>query len=313
MPPHFLLIGAAKSGTTSLLSYLGQHPAIFACPVKEPRFFCCAGIRDRMPVADPFRGQITATWGEYLELFRNARPGQVTGEASVSSLPMPAAPERIRAYAPDAKMIAVLRDPAERAFSHHRYFLGAGVEANPDLMACIGDDARRLDGNRYIGFAYLWAGFYARHLRRYLGFFTAGQLKVFLYEDLRSDPVAVARSIFEFLGVDQRFAPDVSIIHNITTVPRIRWLYRLLNGRHGLRRFLQGHLPAGLRHRVRRDLNRLNNSPAIIDPAIRARLIDLYREDILDLQTLLGRDLSRWLAPAVGGGEAVAVNEGGCR
>ena len=123
--PNFLVIGANKSGTSSLYEYLGQHPEVYMSPVKEPLYFSQSGkppIGNRPDLV--LQRDATRTLDEYLALFAGVTDEKAIGEASTSNLSNPRAPTCIREALPEAKLVAVLRHPAERAFSAYSMYFG---------------------------------------------------------------------------------------------------------------------------------------------------------------------------------------------
>jgi hypothetical protein len=134
-------------------------------------------------------------------------------------------------------------------------------------------------------------------LRRYFDLFPAEQIRVWLYEDLRANAAAVVRDVFRFLGVDDAFTPDTSLAHNRSGVPRSERAIRLLNRPNPLRSALRALLPSDARRRIRIRLqDLLLAKPPSLDPVVRRDLVASYREDVLALGRLIGRDLSHWLA-----------------
>ena len=295
--PDFIIIGAGKSGTTSLFRYLSAHPGVFACPAKEPRHFAYPEGSEGLREGDPFLAEIVRGRADYETLFDAAPPGSRRGEASVCYLPSPVAAQNIASCLPDVRLVAILRDPSERAWSHHQFFHSAGVEPEADFWKCHALEEQRRRERWFISHAYVDAGFYWRHLSRYLAHFPREQLLVLLAEDLSTRPEETLARVFSHIGVDPHFKPPSATRHNQTRVPRIRWLHRLLNRENPLRSRLRGLLPLALRKGVKSRLNRGNAALYPPMPAeTRARLVELYREDILSLQAFLERDLSSWLA-----------------
>jgi hypothetical protein len=299
MMPTFLIIGAAKGGTTSLHSYLGQHPDLFMSRRKELQFFPWEGRGPefRGPGSDEILGRTVITSvEEYRSHFADAAPHQARGESTPVYLYFPRAAERIRHHIPDAKLIAVLRQPAERAYSHYLMLRREGWETLGFEQALAAEERRMRDGWSHT-WHYLRRGFYAAQLAPYLELFSREQLKLYLYEDLMADPVGLAQDIFRFLGVDDTFAPDVSRRHNEFSLPRRRRLYNYLSQSHPSKELMKRLLPGVLLRRVGdgvRRLNRTQTRPPFPDE-LRRHLVDLYREDILKLQDILRRDLSHWL------------------
>jgi hypothetical protein len=290
--PNFFVAGAPKAGTTSLYRYLAQHPQVYMSPVKEPTFFGAADIlsspQKNLMLERTARDRATliVEWDYYVALFRNVRQEIAVGEASVSYLWQPSAAGAIQARIPGARLIFVLRDPAERLFTH---FLGSAWR---DPRATFRTRFRAALEPGGIGRNIVNIGRYATHLQRYFDVFPRDQIGIHLYEDYRADAPAVLRSVFGFLGVDPDQPVDVSRRHGETMMPRFRWL-------HALRVRLVGAAPVAgwLPERARRVLKRLyRRAPDMtMDPADRRMVIDYYRDEILRTADLIGRDLSGWL------------------
>ncbi len=306
--PNFFVVGAQKAGTTSLYHYLSQHPNVFMSPVKEPFFFnhhispTGRVIKERFGGPGRHARPKFADLGEYLGLFSGVGGETAVGEASVLYLCVPGTAERIERHAPGSRAVAILRDPADRAYSAFKYARRLGVEPLPDFSRALGEEERRVRENWAWVFRYRMRGLYHEQISRYLRVFGPERVGVWLYEDLMEDPVGVARGVFRFLGVDDSFAPDASSRHNPASVPRgeaARMAIKLMNTT----------LPAVRKvvpsaYKVRHLANRriLTGESPPLDPEVRAELVEGYREDVLRLENLIGRDLSAWLGDGPGAG-----------
>ena len=319
MLPNLFVIGAAKSGTTSLHHYLNHHPDIFMSPVKEPNFFAFEGRRPEfagpsLPAAGTFqRDRLRRERYEYSvirpsdyeRLFDQAGGRKVRGELSPAYLYFPGVARRIAARVPEARVVAVLREPVDRAYSKYRQMRRDGAEPVADFGAAVRLEEQRRQQGWSPAWLYLDRGFYHRQLKAYYDTFPASQIHVLLYEDLCRNPKRVLRDIFSFLGVDPNVAVDVRKRHNVSAdphTPRSAWLYDLVARPFLLSSRLQSALPERAVARVRpwaRHLLRRAASaqPAQLAPELRARLTARFREDVEQLQRLIGRDLSHWLAP----------------
>ncbi len=285
--PNFLIIGAMKSGTTALYYYLQQHPRVYMSPVKEPDFFCFEGRKDL--------GNHSITRIEaYQDLFRDVSGEEAIGEASHCYLYEPRAVERIEHHIPEAKFIAVLRNPVDRAYSHFLHMVRNGTEPLTDFAQALQEDERRKNPQDYVG-----RGLYHAQLKRYFDAFGRDSVKVYLYEDLGDAPLDTLRDAFRLLGVDDTFVPDVSLKRNVSGSPRYKTLDRFLRRPSFVKEALKLYLPAGLRWRLSKAFDDLKTrnlvGPPPVQPELRQQLIEAYREDVLKLQPLIGRDLSRWL------------------
>ncbi len=296
--PNFLVIGAAKAGTTSLYHYLGQHPEVFMSPVKEPHFFALGGTgaNFRSPGAEAGINRKSFADPEgYEGLFVGARGEKAIGEASTSYLYSPEAPERIKRRVPEARLIAVLRDPAERAYSTFLALRLGGREPLRDFSRALEAEEGRIRD----GWEHLWhyknLGFYHVQLSRYGKALEEGRLRVYLYEDLGADPRGVMRDAYRFLGVDASFEPDTSQRHNMSGVSNNGFLASLVRKRHPVKTAIKPLVPATVRRRLVSGLQKRVLSRPPFPPEVRRELVEAYREDVLRLEDLIGRDLSAWL------------------
>lgn len=298
MMPNFLVIGAARSGTTSLHHYLKAHPEIFMSSVKEPNFFAFEdGEIDLGYDAPGWRSwsrRSTPGPEEYRALFRGVKAEKAIGEASPIYMRSPGAAERIRRAIPGARLIAILRDPAERAYANYMGRLRDGTERNPDAYDAL-DAALSGRGPGWRKEIYIDLGFYHERLQPYYERFGREQIRVVLFDDFVRDPHGVVRELFSFLGVEPGFVPDTSITYNTSGRIRNPMLRFAWTNSNPLRARLQPWLPRPLREAgwalVQRNLSR-----PPLPPDLRARLVERYRADILALEGLLDRDLSGWRA-----------------
>lgn len=304
--PDFLIIGAAKSGTTALYHYLNQHPQVYMSPEKEPRFFALEGQRPDFRGPADHRGinrcQFTSIEA-YRELFREASDEKTAGEASTLYLYSPEAPENIARHVPDAKLLVVLRNPVDRAYSAFLFMLRDSREPLDDFSLALEDEQRRIAENWGPEYHYRRRGFYYPQLKRYFERFGRDNVRVYLYDDLMADPESVVRDMFRFLEVDDTFEPDVSSKHNVSGLPTSKVLqraYLFLRGSSSLKNALKPLLPPGLRgklySRALRSVQSRNLKKAPpLSPRVRRELTEIYRDDIMQLQDLIQRDLSKWL------------------
>lgn len=285
MRPDFIGIGAQKCASTWLHRVLAEHPGMAVSGVKELDFFS-------------YRYDHGFQW--YESQFPERAPGQKTGEFSPSYFHDAAAPARVHAYAPQARLLLTLRDPVERALSNHRHEVRLGHLRGPDLSLEAG-----LANNPM----YLEQGLYARHLERWLEWFPREQIFIALMEDIRDDPQSVAARVFEFLGVDAGFVPDGLTEHyNRSFATRSRALTRLKDGVYALsqqaplRWTWAAARGLGLQKLYRR-VNVVRSEQVIPEP--QAATIDSLRghfaADVAALERLLERDLTHWKPAADGG------------
>lgn len=289
--PNFLVIGAGKSGTTSLYHYLRQHPQVFMCPVKEPNFFALEG-REPDPCRQWRAGPEVTDWDSYIRLFDGVGNARAIGEASTSYLYTPQAPERIHHYLPDVKIVAILRNPVDRFYSSFVMMLqdnSSTVTKSDDVLRII--EQRTSDEFRHA----LNGGFYAMHLARYFGRFEARQIRVFLLEDLRRNEREILDDLFHFLNVETHAAVSTPIF-NAGGLYRNAFVRALMGKPNPIRFAVRRWLPGPMRGRLSESLRkRVLVRPPPLPRPLRNLLLEEYREDIARLEQLIHRDLSHWL------------------
>jgi hypothetical protein len=303
--PNFLIVGAAKSGTTALYEYLKQHPQVFMSFNKEPHFFAFEGKRPDFqgPGDQELYDDIGVSDIEvYRALFRGVAKETAIGEASVYYLYLPRARERIQHYVPDVKIIAILRDPAERAYSNFLHMIRDRKEPLSDFARALQAEEDRIQNNWGPLWHYRQVGFYYEQLKRYYEVFDREQIRVYLYEDLNDNPTTTLKDAYTFLGVDNTFASDVSVRHNVSGVPKNNhWhaLHKFLLEPHPVKAIFKPFLPVKLRralpHRLVNTLRNRNLDKPPFPVEVRRYLTEVYSDDILKLQELIQRDLSKWL------------------
>lgn len=300
--PDFLIIGAGKSGTTSLDKYLNQHPQIFIPKTKEPNFFGYerTSIED-LPDEDKKHYQRSVTTLQaYLALFAEARPDQVKGETSNTYMYHLDAPERIQHYIPGVKLIAVLRQPAGRLYSRYLHLARENRVPTRAFTDCFDRSTIWWQRNDLVK-----EGFYYEYLSRYYSRFPAENIRVYLYEDFQSNPAAVLKDIFEFVGVDSQFKPDLSIRYNESGIVKNKVLNAVIGQGGLLSRSIQVLFPPSAYEKMKKNLSlkkKITNlrgknlAQPKLDNAVRQRITEeIYGDDIRKLQQLIGKDLSHWL------------------
>ena len=261
----------------------------------EPRFFPSEGKK-----FDPndlvLRNNVTDI-DTYRALFDGVTKEKAIGDISPSYLSRPESAARIKHYIPDARMFAILRNPVERAYSHYLHMIKIGWEPEIDFVKAIREEEVMV-GEWRRSRSYVHMGFYHEQLARYFKLFDREQLRVYFFDDLKKDNKLLIKDLYQFLGVSDDFIPDLSLKHNPSGVPKSRVLQDLLYKSHPLKSFVKTVLPKKSVHqfyRFRLGIQKHNLERPEFPTVIRKELVKLYREDILKLQDLLARDLSRWL------------------
>ena len=206
--PNFFILGAGKSGTTSLYVYLCEHPDIYLAPGKEPTFFC-----------DTF--QVVSNPVDYLELFKGAACQKWIGEASHAYLTCPKSAPLLRAFAPDARFVVILRNPVDRAYSLYHHMAHMGDEWIGSFEKALDAEERRArdpiferhNPQYYYNYLYFRSGLYAEQIERYFEWFDRDRFLFLMYDELKSDGQAVLRRICSFLEIAP-FVPSRLEVYN---------------------------------------------------------------------------------------------------
>ena len=257
--PNFMIIGAAKAGTTSLYHYLRQHPQIYMTPTKETNYFALVGhpLDYAGPGDQDYITRFSVTTPEgYAAQFAGVQGERAIGEASPLYLYDAQTPGRLKAAVPDVRLVAVLREPVTRAYSAFSHLVRDGREPAASFAEALALEDERIAA----GWEHIWhytrMGRYAEQLRRYQALFAPEQLRVYLHDDLLRRPDWVMQDLLNFLEVDPSALPDQSVRHNVSAL--------------GL-----PHLPPLL-------------------PEVQERLEALFAPEREALAKLLGRDLRDW-------------------
>lgn len=297
--PNFLIVGAARCGTTSLHHYLRQHPDVFMCDPKEPRFL--SGLANH-PGAGPGDRAVSRvavrTLESYVRLFENGAGRKAVGEASVETLyfykqSIPA----IRKTLGDPKILMILRDPVDSLFSTFNFMRRLGREHLP-----LREALRREEERKRKGYDWMWryreARLYAEQVRAFQSHFS--RVCVLFYDDLNKNPMTVLRTVCEFLEIDDQFSVDAGQVLNASGIPKSFWFNTLFIKPKRLHKVARkvGTALLGINRWValREHLMRMNlEKPDPMPADIRHDLKVFYRDNVLLLQDLVGADLKPWL------------------
>jgi hypothetical protein len=303
--PEFFIVGHAKSGTTALYEMLRRHPQIYMPASKEPWFFA-EELLERTP---PRPGGTPQTLAEYRTWFTAAGPDQIAGEASALYLWSRTAAARIAQARPDARIVAILREPASFLRSLHLQFIQVYVETENDFAKALALEPARRRGEQiprhtYWPQALLYSDHvrYVEQLRRYREAFSPEQLLVLVYDDFRADNEATVRSVLRFLDVDDSI-PVEELVANPTVQVRSQRLNALVHG------VSVGHGPvslaakAGVKALVPRRLRRgaleaaqrrlVFTRPQEPDEQLMLELRRRFKDEVVALSEYLDRDLVR--------------------
>ena len=273
-PLDFLVIGAHKSGTTTLFQYLRHHPRIFLPPEKEIAFFSN-------------ESWFTQGWDVFAEeFFSQASDDVLLGKVTPQYMAHSQVPQRIREAMPDVKLIALLRNPVDRAFSHFRMAVRTNSENRP--FEQVISEAKKEDTLT----GYLSLGEYGRILSRYRQYFPMDRLLILFADDLETRPQFVLDSIARYLGVDSHTPKNLGTRYHvggtsqrfprlIPTVKRISPLWRLW-------KLLPERRRRVIRFWFHTEFSSASQPPAQLSQSLRAQLVEYFREDVRTLEILVG-------------------------
>ena len=308
--PNFFIVGAAKSGTTSLYEYLKLHPEVYMAPIKETHHFSTDidntkfrpnYARSLNKDLSKFLGSdmeegifhaFVKDWDDYVQLFKKVENEKAIGEVTNSYLHSTVAAENIRKKFPDAKIIMMLRNPVDRAFSHYLMDLRIGYETE-DFMPALKKDMARNPKGWGISNMYIEIGRYYDQVKRFKNVFPENQLRIYLFDDFVENPEATMKDIFRFLSVSEETDIDFGKKYNPSFIPKNKLISRL-NTQKRVKDWLKGVLPKSVKSKFKKTFYTDKDLPKM-KPEERKFLIEIFREDVTKLSQLLNRDLSSWL------------------
>ena len=287
MKVDFFIVGAPKSGTTSLYHYLNEHPEIEMSSQKEPDYFSDKAIHDQGMYY--VKNRIN-TLEKYESLFVE-KEKVIYGEGSVSYLFYDNVAEDIKKYNPNAKIIIMLRNPIERAFSHYLMDFRLGL-INDNFENIIAKKSKHKNAHLFYQ-QYIEVSKYAKQIQRYLDFFEKNNVLFIDYEDFKKNVSKTVGQVYSFLNISTEFAADTNTKHNTFTMPRnkvIKFIYSFVF----LRRILIFLLPIYLIKNIRVFLFKVDKKPELLKET-RIQLRKIFNDDVRKLEKVLCKDYSKWI------------------
>jgi len=308
--PDLFIIGAPKSGTTSLYDYLGGHPDIYMSPMKEPLYFSpdVRSGRNGKRLEYPHDEQ------EYLRLFSDATTEKRLGEATTRYLVSHEAARLVAEFQPEAFAIAMLRNPVDLVYSLHNERVSQGHERVVSFADAIAKDADRERGEglprgtNALGGVYRESALFSAPLQRWFDALGRERVHVIVFDDFASDPGAAMDKVLSFLDVAPDYQPDSFESRNASHRQR-KWIRRVVDSRAGnwvthdaISALVGQNQRSRLALRFRHSrINRRTVRREPLDPALRRTLADEFRPDVARLSEMLDRDLvSLWLPEPAG-------------
>lgn len=290
MLPNFLVIGAAKAGTTALHWYLAEHPAVFMTRVKDPSYFAYSTDADgRLLWGDPELHRFPVrSLAEYERLFADSAGYAAVGEASTMYLECPQSAARIHSLLPEVRLICGIRHPVDRAYSDYQMYLRTqGERIDPARHLTASAEWARPDSR------WMLIGRYHAQLARYFELFPRERIHVYLFDEMKREPRETVRAVYRFLGVDPNFVPDFETPHNVGGMPASMLLEGLLSS--SALRSVAPWIPARAASWARRLRARNMRQAPGIAPDLKKELTEPFREDIRNTSRLIGISLEHWL------------------
>ena len=283
----FFIVGAPKAGTTSLYHYLNEHSEIEMSSQKEPDFFSDQSLQKKKLYYDKNR---IDTLEKYNSLFER-EDVILRGDSSVSYLFYEDVPHKIITYNPDAKIIIMLRNPIDRAFSHYLMDYSLGL-ISESFETIIQKQSKHKNANLFYQ-QYIQVSEYSKQIKRYLEVFSKENIHFIDYEDFKNDSSDVVNSVFLFLGVNDDFQPYLKKKYNTYTAPKnslIRYVYSFV----ACRKMVANILSKNLSKTIRNLLFRSDKKPQLTE-LTRNFLIKHFESDVRELSELLNKDFTKWI------------------
>lgn len=288
-PIQLMIVGAEKSGTSSLARYLEQHPNICSHEQREMTYF----VND-----EEYAQGYNKIYSRYFS--KCQYDTSILLAKNVGLMYWPEAAKRLWNHNPECQLVAILRNPVDRAYSAYWYARRMGWEDLESFEEAIAAEPIRLkEGGlkrRYC--AYLDRGIYHKQLAILFEHFGREQVHVFLFEDLKSDPVGICQKLYKAIVVDSNYVPEVSKQHNKAAIPRFPVLSKLLSSAHPLKQIVGNLLPDRISSKIRLQIRHLNEKtflPPIMNLDTRAYLVEYFRANNMQLKKILGCELNQWM------------------
>jgi hypothetical protein len=294
--PDFLVIGASRSGTTTIHAALAAHPQIFVPAEKSPNFFTAEDLRvlPNSAALRAMKGHTIQTINQYERLFRRSSGFRCRGEVSPVYLQSIYAAERVCRELPNVRLIAILRNPIDRAYAHYLGRRRDGLETRHPFADAIAEELADPSAKPMAFNNYLAIGRYAYYLKTWYESFAKEQILILFFDGFVLDSLKVLEQIYDFLGVDSGLTLPALEKKNVSGIPSQPLLRSLWTSSVMLRARLRPYLPKELRDRCGRLFLSQLNRPSLPDE-LRPVMADYYSSYIRILEQLSGRPLQGWL------------------
>lgn len=298
--PNFLIIGAAKSGTTSLHEYLSQHPEVFMSSPKEPHYFADIPKNTK---GGYYGANVFQNFDEYKQIFENSCSCKIIGESSVTTLYYPNAIDKaVEILGSKIKVLIILRNPVDRAYSNYMHHV-RDMNEPLSFEEALAAENKRKEENFWWGYQLKSAGLYAKQIRHIYKFLPKENVKILLFEEFKKDIPHFMKEICEFVNISKEFKFNISFVSNKSGRPNNnRLLVRLYNvfknPESNFLSFLKRNSPSNLKRSVQNifksKIIEKNLVQEKMNELTREKLLTYYKKDISDLEKILNRNLNIW-------------------
>gem|GEM_PF-1744926 len=293
-------MGAARSGTTSLYEYLGSVPGVYVAPIKEPHYFA-PSVSENNRIAR----FVTHDKSQYLSLYKDVKNESAIGEASASYLWDVESPKAIHDVVPDARIIIILRDPIQRAFSHYLMSVRQRQETLPFYDA-MENDYKRSDKGYFVSHLYVDLGLYSQQVTRHLDTFGPEHVKILMFEEFIKDTKAAVNDVLQFLGLEPYVPSNIGAVYDpyLNPTKRTRMISRLSKLAFGSRTASMARDVLKTARRTRK--NSASAKDSLVQKLLQATyksaapedgiryLQEIYRHDVAKLKSIIGRSSVPW-------------------
>ena len=282
--PNFFIVGAPKAGTTSLYHYLEEHPEVYMSPIKETNFFSSKEMQEQELYYDatPIQSK-----NQYLDLFKDVSQEKQVGEASVSYLYYTDVAKKLQEFNPKAKIVIMLRNPVDRAFSHFLMDKRLGLSTSSFMDVIQEPKKFPLHFQQYV-----LLGNYFHQCSQYINRFGKDNVFITTYHEFKKDTDGVVRSLLNFLDVDLDVELNTNKVHNPYSAPKNKLILSVYRNK-SIRKFLKLITPSFLVSGVKQLIFKEGDKPTISREEYNY-LVDYFLEDIHKLEALIGKNLSSW-------------------
>jgi hypothetical protein len=287
--PNFIVIGAPKSGTTSLYYYLRQHPDVYLPNVKELHYFSFPelGQTSAGPGDALVRDGLCQSWEQYTSHYLRASNQAAIGDISPSYLYYSSSAQKIRETLGMVKIIAIIRNPVDKAYSQYMHMIREGLESLSFQEALAAETGRQEQGWGDI-WRYAESSLYADRLNEFITVFGRENVKIVLFDDFSKRTPAVLADLLQFIGVDPAVRIPTNEKFNRTGTQKNPFITKMMQHRSWLKTLVKFVLPSDIRFKLRNWIVTANTGDKpVLSPELRATLLKYFHNDIIRVEQLI--------------------------